>query len=196
MILITILNDYKNEAFRKGFHYYTSSLFSILLRFCPLFTNITKYINGGVSKQIRYVLGRRIFKYCGKNVNIERGACFGSGRLLEIGDNSGLGINCNVPSNIKIGKDVMMGPNCYILYQNHRIDDVSTPMNRLGFVTKGRTIIEDDVWIGRNVTFTPGRHVSKGTVIGACCLLCKDFPEYSVVGGNPSEIIRSRLNER
>lgn len=152
-------------------------------------------MGGGVSRQIRYVLCRQIFKYCGKNVNIEKGACFGSGRLVELGDNSGLGINCMVPSDIYIGKDVMMGANCYILSQNHRIDDLSIPMNRQGFVTKGRTIIEDDVWIGRDVTFTPGRHVSKGTVIGACCLLCKDFPEYSIVGGNPSKIIRSRLKK-
>lgn len=131
---------------------------------------------GGLSRRIRFMLCRQIFKYCGKNVNIERGACFGSGRLVELGDNSGLGINSMVPSDICIGKDVMMGANCYILSQNHKIDDLSIPMNRQGFVTKGRTIIEDDVWIGRDVTFTPGRHVAKGSVIGACCLLCKDFP--------------------
>ena len=89
------------------------------------------------------MLCRRIFKYCGKNVNIEKGACFGSGRLVELGDNSGLGINSMVPSDICIGKDVMMGANCYILSQNHKIDDLSIPMNRQGFVTKGRTIIED-----------------------------------------------------
>lgn len=67
---------------------------------------------GGVSRRIRFMLCRRIFKYCGKNVNIEKGACFGSGRLVELGDNSGLGINSMVPSDICIGKDVMMGANC------------------------------------------------------------------------------------
>lgn len=151
---------------------------------------------GGVNSKIRAMLCRRIFKSCGRNVNIERGACFGSGRLVELGDNSGLGINCMVPSDIKIGRDVMMGPNCYILAQNHRITDTSVPMNRQGFVKKGRTIIEDDVWIGRDVTFTPGRHVQRGTVIGACCLLCKDFPAYSIIGGNPSRLIRNRLNNQ
>lgn len=150
-------------------------------------------IMGELSRKIRARLCRHIFKSCGNNVNIERGACFGSGRLVEIGHNSGLGINCTVPSDIKIGNDVMMGPNCYILSQNHRIDDLSIPMIKQGFVKRGCTIIEDDVWIGRNVTFTPGRHVLKGSVIGACCLLCKDFPEYSIIGGNPSQLIRSRL---
>lgn len=150
---------------------------------------------GGVSMKCRGFLCKRIFKYCGENVNVERGACFGSGRLVELGDNSGLGINCQVPSDIKIGKNVMMGPNCFILSQNHKIEDLSVPMNRQGFVKKGPTIIEDDVWIGRDVTFTPGRHVKMGSVIGACCLLCKDFPEYSIIGGNPSKLIRSRLDK-
>lgn len=167
------------------------ALYYGMARYLP---NSQNMLMGGVSRKIRALLCRNIFKYCGKNVNIERGACFGSGRFVEIGDNSGLGINCMVPSDIKIGKDVMMGPNCYILSQNHKINDLSVPMNQQGFVQKGPTIIEDDVWIGRNVTFTPGRHVSKGTVIGACCLLCRDFPEYSIVGGNPSIFIKSRLN--
>ncbi len=153
----------------------------------------SRFMGGG--KYIRYQLCRRIFKKCGKNVNIERRACFGSGRDIEIGDNSGLGIRCVVPSNTKIGNNVMMGPNCYILHNNHRFDRIDIPMNQQGFQSKGnvQTIIEDDVWIGREVTMTPGRHISRGTIVGACCLLCKDFPEYSVIGGNPSKLIKSRI---
>ena len=144
------------------------------------------------SKQIRYYICKHIFKRIGKNVNIERKAYFGSGKDLEIGDNSGLGVNCVVPNNVIIGKDVMMGPNCYILTQNHKFDDLDIPMNKQGFTRGYQTIIEDNVWIGRNVTMTPGRHISLGSVIGACCLLCKDFPENSIVGGNPSRLIRTR----
>ena len=40
---------------------------------------------------------------------------------------------------------------------------------------------------------TPGRVVKRGSVIAAGCVLCKDFPEYSVIGGNPSKFIKSRL---
>ena len=150
----------------------------------------------GGSREIRARLCKNIFKFCGNNVNVEHVACFGSGRLVELGDNSGLGINCMNPSDIMIGKDIMMGPNCYILSPNHKVSDLSVPMNRQGLVKKRRTIIEDDVWIGRDVTLTPGRHIAKGTVIGACCLLCKDFPEYSIVGGNSSRLIKSRLESK
>lgn len=153
------------------------------------------HLLGRPSQLFRAALCKHIFKRCGKNVNVEHGASFGSGKEVELGDNSGLGINCDVPSNVKIGNNVMMGPNCFILSQNHIIDDIHTPMRLQGFVKKGPTVIEDDVWIGRNVTFTPGRHVKHGTVIGACCLLCKDFPPYSIVGGNPAKLIRSRVKE-
>ncbi len=149
---------------------------------------------GGVihSKSIRYVLCKRVFKKCGSNVNIERKASFGSGREIEIGDNSGLGINSNVPSNIVIGNNVMMAPNCFILSQNHKFDRLDIPMIKQGASISKRTIIEDDVWIGRDVLMTPGRTIRTGTIIAARCVLAKDFPEYSIVGGNPSKLIRDR----
>lgn len=147
------------------------------------------------SKKIRYSICRHIFKKCGKNVNIEKGARFGNGSELEIGDNSGIGINCQVPHDIKMGADIMMGPNCFILSQNHAFSRMDIPMQQQGFTERKKTIIEDDVWIGRDVLMTPGRTIKRGTVIAARCVLCKDFPEYSIVGGNPSRLIRSRRTE-
>ena len=149
---------------------------------------------GKSSRWIRYQLCRRIFLRCGHNVNVERLAHFGNGSLIEIGNDSGLGINCRVPNNTVIGDDVMMGPDCTILDRNHSTYRTDIPMRLQGFTSeeKIKTVIGNDVWIGMNVTMTPGRNIADGTVIGACCLLCKDFPPYSIVGGNPSKLIRSR----
>ena len=55
------------------------------------------------------------------------------------------------------------------------------------------TVVEDDVWIGRDVLITPGRTIKRGSIVAAGCVLCKNFPEYSVIGGNPSKLIRSRI---
>ena len=131
--------------------------------------------------------------YCGENVNIERGANFGSGFRLRIGDNSGIGVNCTVPGNIVIGKNVMMGPDCYVLSTNHSFDRIDLPMIQQGNTIQLDTVIEDDVWIGRQVIFTPGRIVKKGSIIAAGCVLSKNFPEYNIIGGNPSRIIKTRI---
>ena len=60
------------------------------------------------SGKLRRLCAKKLFKKCGKNINIERGVYFGSGISIEIGNNSGIGINCHVPNDIIIGNDVMM----------------------------------------------------------------------------------------
>lgn len=147
---------------------------------------------GTVSRRFRYCLVKNIFKKCGKNVNVEHGATFGSGRNIEIGDNSGIGINADIPGNTIIGNNVMMGPNCYIAYNNHIYDSIDVPMCQQGMTNPAQTVIGNDVWIGKNVSMTPGRKIGDGSVIAMGCLLCKDFPSYSIVGGNPSKLIKSR----
>lgn len=178
-----------------GRHFSLTKLVCLILyySFAQYLPGSYSRIGGRLSQKFRRFLCVRIFKRAGININVERKANFGSGLDLEIGDNSSLGINCHIPSDTIIGDNVMMAPNCFIFSQNHETADVTIPMNRQGVTERRVTIIEDDVWIGQNVCMTPGRHIKKGTIIGACCLLCKDFPEYSVVGGNPSKLIKSRL---
>lgn len=125
-------------------------------------------------------------------MNIERGAFFGNGFNMEIGDNSGLGINCIIPNSTIIGNNVMMGPNCRILERNHCHSRTDIPMNLQGDTDGKQTRIEDDVWIGVNVLMMPGRTIRKGSIIAGGCVLTKDFPEYSIVGGNPSKLIKNR----
>ena len=114
---------------------------------------------GRVFKKIRYLCVKHIFKECGKNVNVEHGASFGSGRNICIGNNSGIGINAEIPGDTIIGDNVMMGPNCYIGSMNHVFDSTDEPMNVQGSTNPKQTIIGNDVWIGRNVMRTPGRNI-------------------------------------
>ncbi len=144
---------------------------------------------GGI---IRRFVCRHIFKKCGKNINIERKAWFASGIEIEIGDNSGIGINAHIPNGTIIGDNVMMGPNCFILDVNHNYSNTNIPMSFQGFQKKKITKIGNDVWIGRDVFITPGRIISDHSIIAARSVLCKDFPEYSIIGGNPSKVIRDR----
>ena len=53
-------------------------------------------------------------------------------------------------------------------------------------------VIEDDVWIGGHVIINAGRRIRKGTIIAAGSVVTKDFPEYSIIGGNPVKLIKIR----
>ncbi len=146
------------------------------------------------AKHIRGFLCRGIFKSAGKNINIEHGAYFGSGRDIEIGNNSGLGFNCRVYGPLKIGNDVMMGPDVMIFTQNHKTERLDIPM-RLQTAPKEPVYIGDDVWIGARVIILPGRKIGEGVIIGAGAVVTKDGPDYAVVGGNPAKVIKFRNKE-
>ena len=109
-----------------------------------------------------------------------------------MGDYSGIGANTQIPSNTIIGKNVIISRNVFILNRNHRFDDIHVPINDQGFLPSKQTIIEDDCWIGLRCIMTPGRIVKTGTIVGMGAVLTKDFPEYSIVGGNPAHLIKSR----
>ncbi len=148
---------------------------------------------GKIALKFRRLCCKHIFRYMGENVNIEHGAWFASGKNVEIGNNSGIGVNCHILNNTKIGNDVMMGPNCYMLESLHKYDRTDITMIEQGFSTERcRVIIGDDVWIGRDVMIIGSKEIKTGSIVGARCVLTKSFPEYSVIGGNPSKLLRSR----
>ena len=137
---------------------------------------------------------KKIFNKCGTNVNIGKGARFGNGKFIEIGNNSGIGMESKVPNNIIIGEDVMMGPNVTIYGANHVFDRTDIPMRKQGMKNFPPVVIEDDVWIGSHVIIMPGLTIKKGTIIGAGSIVTKNFPEYSIIGGNPAKLLKSRLD--
>lgn len=164
--------------------------------FCTHLPHSRFPVLGPLAKFLRYCCCRRIFRSCGRNVNVERRAFFYSGAEVVIGDDSGIGVGCCVPDNIVIGRDVMMGPHCYFVPRNHRFDRTDIPMRVQGYDEETPpTVIEDDVWFGRNVFVTCGRTIRTGTVLAGCCVLTRDFPAGSVVGGNPGRLLKNRRSE-
>jgi maltose O-acetyltransferase len=160
-----------------------------------LFKNlpISHRFMGKYWKCLRYICAKNTFKKCGKNINIEKGAYFGNGKNIEIDDYSGIGVNCIIPSNIKIGKYVMMGPNVIIYNTSHKFEDTKIPMYYQGSIISQPLLIEDDVWIGTRVIILPNvKRIGKGSIIGAGSIVTKDVPDFAIVGGNPAKIIRFR----
>jgi maltose O-acetyltransferase len=144
------------------------------------------------ARPIRRWICKPLFKKSGKNINVEKGAFFGTGSKIEIGDNSGIGINCQLWGPVKIGKDVLMGPEVTIITASHKFDRIDIPIRHQGRHPDSPVLISDDVWIGTRAIILPGITVGQGAIIGAGAIVTKDVPAYSIVGGNPAKIIRYR----
>ena len=54
--------------------------------------------------------------------------------------------------------------------------------------------IEDDVWVGANVTILMGVTISRGSVIAAGAVVNKSCPPYSIIGGIPAKVIKPRFS--
>lgn len=143
----------------------------------------------GLAKTLRYFWAKRIAT-CGKNVNIERNAYFTP--ELQIGDNSGVGINCELYGPVIIGSNVMMGPDVVVYTSGHRFDRTDIPMMEQGSMETKAVAIGNDVWIGRRVMVMPGVNIGDGCVIGAGAVVTKDIPPYSVAGGVPARVLKTR----
>lgn len=147
---------------------------------------------GGGAALLRRAVAAPMLAHAGRDVNIETGAVFGSGRMVSLGDRSGIGVDADIHGPVTIGNDVMMGPRCTILTRNHHIEDVTRPMSVQGFGEYQPVVIEDDVWIGANVTIMPGVTVGTGSVLAAGAVVVRDVPPYAIVGGVPAVVLRYR----
>jgi len=129
-------------------------------------------------------------------VTVNRKAYFGNGSNIEIGDNSGIGAYCRLPNDLKIGNNVMMAPEVLIFSVNHRFDDPDIPIGRQGYQERKPVCIGNNIWLGERAIINAGRTVADGTVIAAGSVVTKDFPPDSLIGGNPAQLIRSRIAPR
>jgi maltose O-acetyltransferase len=111
---------------------------------------------GRIFRWLRYRVCRRLFAYCGENVNVERGAYLGQARTISIGSNSGIGINASVGRGTVIGSDVMMAREVLILTQNHRTSRTDIPMKEQGYDAIGPVHIGDNAGLEPAPLFFPG----------------------------------------
>ncbi len=143
-------------------------------------------------RRFRSAVGGGMFDRCGKDINIEKGADFGTGNGITLGDGSGLGINCLVRGPLEIGKDVMMGPDVIIYTSNHETSRWDIPMRGQGATPSEKVTIGDDVWIGARVIILPGVTIGRGVILAAGAVVTKDIPDYAVAGGVPAKVIKFR----
>ncbi|KAF2759659.1 trimeric LpxA-like protein [Pseudovirgaria hyperparasitica] len=131
----------------------------------------------------------------GKDVQVEAPFNCEYGYNIHIADNVVIGSNCTIldPCQITIGARSVIGPNVNILGNTvavHPRDRAGSKGTAIGVVIR----IEEDCFIGANVTIVARKGkpitIGKGTTIGAGSVVCKTFPKYTVVAGNPAQVLR------
>lgn len=140
----------------------------------------------------RIVLYR--FKSVGNNFSFHYpGSHFGAENIV-IGDDVYIGEWANMGGAIMIGNRVMFGPRTTIAAGNHLFAILGKSPRFLepAFIHQNDApvIIEDEVWIGANVTILGDVRIGIGAVIGGGSVVVKDIPPFTISVGNPCRPVR------
>lgn len=130
---------------------------------------------------------------CGEETQawVEPPFYFCYGYNITLGKGTYINVNCNFidDGKIIIGEKVMFGPAVTIATVGHPI---KPDMREYMYTAPVR--IEDNVWIGGNVTICAGVTIGENSVIGAGSVVIHDIPANCVAAGNPCKVIRE-INE-
>ena len=142
------------------------------------------------------------FAECGANVYVGHNCDFipshiHCGSNVSIGDHASFIASI---SHIYIGNHVIFGPAVTIRGGDHRLDVVGKHISEIKENEKlpendADVRIEDGVWVGCNVTILKGITIGRGAVVAAGAVVTKDVQPYTIVGGNPAKVIKTRFTD-
>lgn len=163
-----------------------SRLSDFVFLFCSQLLAIIPYVVGTI---IRYEFYRFALTRCGKNVMIGFGTVF-IYRDIEIGDNVLIGMY-NTIHHCDFGSYVLTAEGCRFLSGSryHNFDRTDVPMALQGGNLK-RIMVADDAWVGTNAVVMA--NLGHGSIIGAGAVVADDVDEFTIVGGVPAKVIRTR----
>lgn len=143
----------------------------------------------------KYII-KFLLKKCGKNVKVGPNVNILNPHLVSMGDDVFIGDKSTIAGivEIKIGNNVMFGPEVMIRGGDHNIKKVGLPMRfvKMGGVNKP-VIIENDVWVGARATILKGVTIGEGAVIGAASVVTRDVIPYTISVGVPAKPIKTRF---
>jgi acetyltransferase-like isoleucine patch superfamily enzyme len=158
-------------------------------------------MGGKIGKNVKFYEGIRIVGNStgavaiGDDVRILRGVTMSTtpeGKI-QIGNGVHIGEGSVIYSGvgIRIGDNVIIGPQNIIVDLDHCFQNLDLPINQQGM--NGKEIsIEEDVWIASQCVIIKGVTIGKGSVIAAGSIVNSSIPPYSVAAGVPAKVIKKR----
>lgn len=109
--------------------------------------------------------------------------------VISFGRNVNINNSFSVISEKKIviKNNVLIGFNCVITDSNFH--DLKPDNRKTTDPNPEAVTIEDNVFIGNNVTILKGVTIGENTVVAAGAIVTKSFPKDVVIGGAPAKII-------
>jgi len=108
---------------------------------------------------------------------------------IIIGNHCGLsGTVISAAKSIRIGNNVLCGGNVTIVDTDFHGVEVD---ERNGGSKAAQVVIEDNVWLGLNVTVLKGVHIGRGSVIAAGSTVTSSIPDNVIAGGTPAKILKN-----
>ena len=147
---------------------------------------------------LRSRLMKKHFASAGENLKIHEGLRFRNIHKIRLGNNVIIGVNSYIQAGglIEIGNNSILSPNVCIWTHHHDYKNagelIQNQQSRFQNVKIG-----NDVWIGTGALIMPGSIIGDGAVIKPGTVVDnKEIEPYSIVAGNPAQIIGSRLGEK
>ena len=125
----------------------------------------------------------------GQNARIDPSVSIWAPWNLVLGDESALGhhVDCYNVAKIRIGQHATVSQYAFLCSATH---DIADPHMQL---TSAPIVVDDQAWVCAKAFVGPGITVARGAVVGACSVVTKDVPEWTVVAGNPAREIKRRV---
>lgn len=129
----------------------------------------------------------------GDGVVIHKEVSFRGRGTLRIGNFSSInsGVIFSLTCDMTIGDSCMIADRVSFRTADHAFSDLNVPMLLQGEMRAPITL-QEDVWIGANVTVLRGVTIGKGAIVGANAVVNRDVEEYRIVGGVPAREIGNR----
>ncbi len=108
---------------------------------------------------------------------------------LKIGNHTRIGISNVLIAPVEVGNNCILAQNIVISGLNHGYQNPGIPIKDQPVETKP-VVIEDECWIGANVSIAAGVRIGKHAVVGAGSAVTKPVPPYHVAVGNPARLIK------
>lgn len=149
----------------------------------------------------RYFIHKSNFAQCADNVVVTPPLYVGNPDNIYLGPNVCIGSNAYISA---INAKFICKGNCAIAERltvhtgNHArivgkfVTDITEANKPLGYDQD--VIVEEDVWIGCNVTLLSGVTIGRGSTVAAGAVVSKSIPPYCICGGVPAKFIKFYWN--